>query len=816
MSVDAKSRTEATPQGEGAAEVAKREDLITLTIDGIEVSVPKGTLAIRAAEVVGIDIPRFCDHPLLDPVGACRQCMVEIPDAGNGRGFPKPQASCTIECAPGMVINTHLTSPVAKKAQEGMLELLLINHPLDCPICDKGGECPLQNQSLSHGYGESRYEGIKRTFPKPVNISAQILLDRERCVLCARCTRFSEQISGDPFIALVERGALQQIGTYQEDPYDSYFSGNVIQICPVGALTSVSYRFQARPFDLVSTTTTCENCAAGCELRSDHRHYQVKRRLAGNLPEVNEEWNCDKGRFAFVSARGADRLTTPLVRRDGVLQPSSWHEAIDAAVHGLRAAGQQVGVLPGGRLTMEAAYAYSRFARAVLGTNNIDFRSRPHTGEESQFLAATVAGRTLADSVTYEALENAKRVVLVSFEPEDESPIVFLRLRKAHRKNKLQVVTLAPYASRGSQKLNARVVACVPGTEAQVLGSLKDEGLLDDQTILLVGERANLSQGALTAAAHLAEQTGAKLAWVPRRAGEVGAVEAGCLPNLLPGGRPLADASARVDVATAWDVESLPTAEGLDADAIVAAARSGGLQALVVAGVQPEDFRTPPLVTEALEAAPFVVSIENRRSAVAERADVVFPVALIEEHAGTFLNWEHRRGRVNTVIAHQVAPMTDIRVLAALADALGSDLGFRGSRDALASIDELGTWDGERPALAQAPTAPDQPAGQGDLTLATWRVLLDNSASTDNEIDLMATAPRAVVRTSAATAQAHGLAGAAEATVVWPNGQLTLPLEIVEDMADDVVWVPLNSGTETASALGAVAGDRVRLVGGVA
>ncbi|MDN5570959.1 MAG: 2Fe-2S iron-sulfur cluster-binding protein, partial [Propionibacteriaceae bacterium] len=327
----------------------EKSDLITVFIDGTQVQVPKGTLAIRAAEMIGIDIPRFCDHPLLDPVGACRQCMVEVPDMGNGRGMPKPQASCTLEVAPNMQIQTQVSSEKADKAQKGMLELLLINHPLDCPICDKGGECPLQNQALSHGYGESRYDGVKRTFPKPVSISAQVLLDRERCVLCARCTRFSEQISGDPFIALVERGALQQVGFYEDDPYDSYFSGNVIQICPVGALTSVSYRFQSRPFDLVSTDSTCEHCAGGCQLRVDHRHFQVKRRLAGEAPEVNEEWNCDKGRFAFVSARGEDRITRPLVRGDGVLRVASWPEAVDAAVAGLTAAGSSVGVLTGGR-----------------------------------------------------------------------------------------------------------------------------------------------------------------------------------------------------------------------------------------------------------------------------------------------------------------------------------------------------------------------------------------------------------------------------------------------------------------------------------
>ncbi|MFZ0529510.1 MAG: NADH-quinone oxidoreductase subunit G, partial [Propionicimonas sp.] len=468
-------------------------DLITVTIDGTQVQVPKGTLAIRAAEMIGIAIPRFCDHPLLDPVGACRQCLVEVPDMGNGRGMPKPQASCTLECAPGMQITTQQTSPVAEKAQKGMLEFLLINHPLDCPICDKGGECPLQNQAMTNGRGESRYEGVKRTFPKPVAISAQILLDRERCVLCARCTRFSEQISGDPFIALVERGALQQVGAYADDPYNSYFSGNVVQICPVGALTSAAYRFQSRPFDLVSTDSTCEHCAAGCLLRVDHRHFQVRRRLAGDAPEVNEEWNCDKGRFAFVSARGDDRITRPLIREDGELRVASWPEAIDAAVAGLTAAGSSVGVLTGGRLTLEDAYGYSKFARAVLGTNSIDFRSRPIGAGEAEFLGTQVAGRTLAGSgpapVTYADLENCGRVVLLGLEPEDEAPVIFLRLRKAVRKSKLSVITIAAFASAGSVKLNAELVATAPGAEAAALRGLS----LEPGDVILVGERAALA-----------------------------------------------------------------------------------------------------------------------------------------------------------------------------------------------------------------------------------------------------------------------------------------------------------------------------------
>lgn len=375
----------------------KPVELVTCTIDGQQVSVPKGTLIIRAAESIGTAIPRFCDHPLLDPAGACRECLVEIPDAGNGRGFPKPQPSCTMPVAEGMVVKTQVSSEMARKAQKGMLEFLLINHPLDCPICDKGGECPLQNQAMANGRGESRYDGVKRTYPKPINISAQVLLDRERCVLCQRCTRFADQIAGDPFINLQERGAVSQIGAYQGDDFNSYFSGNVIQICPVGALTSAEYRFRSRPFDLVSTVTTCEHCAAGCQLRTDHRHYEVKRRNAGNLPDVNEEWNCDKGRFAFRYGRGDDRVTTPLVRHNGVLEPASWAEALQTAAAGLTKAGTSVGVLTGGRLPVETCLSWSRFARVVLGTNNVDFRSRPHSAEEAAYLAARVAGHSLEE-----------------------------------------------------------------------------------------------------------------------------------------------------------------------------------------------------------------------------------------------------------------------------------------------------------------------------------------------------------------------------------------------------------------------------------
>ena len=418
-----------------------KTDTVSVTIDGYEISVPKGTLVIRAAEMIGVAIPRFCDHPLLDSIGACRQCLVEI------EGQRKPLASCTTVCTEGMVVKTQLTSAVAEKAQRGVMELLLVNHPLDCPMCDKGGECPLQNQALANGQGESRFLEDKREFPKPVPISAEVLLDRERCISCTRCVRTSEEIAGDDFIEFIERGPGQYIGTAAGKPFNSYFSGNTVQVCPVGALTGAAYRFKARPFDLVSTPSVCEHCAAGCHQRTDHRRGRVLRRLAGDEPLVNEEWNCDKGRWAFAYASQSDRLTTPLVRDEaGVLRPASWVAAYAAAARGLAAARDAVegpsgvGVLTGGRLTLEDAYAYAKFTRVALNTNDIDMRARPHSAEEEQFLAARVAGRDI--EVSYADLEAAPAVLLAGFEPEDESPIVFLRLRKAARKTALRVFSV--------------------------------------------------------------------------------------------------------------------------------------------------------------------------------------------------------------------------------------------------------------------------------------------------------------------------------------------------------------------------------------
>jgi len=783
---------------------AAAEELVTVTIDGVGISVPKGTLVIRAAEQIGIQIPRFCDHPLLEPAGACRQCLVEVTDMGNGRGMPKPAASCTTTVMPGMVVKTQLTSPVADKAQQGVMELLLINHPLDCPVCDKGGECPLQNQAMSNGRADSRFTDTKRTFPKPIAISSQVLLDRERCVLCQRCTRFSEQIAGDPFIDLLERGAQQQVGTSTDTPFQSYFSGNTVQICPVGALTGASYRFRARPFDLMSTPSVCEHCSSGCAQRTDWRRGKVTRRLAGDDPEVNEEWNCDKGRWAFQYLTQPDRLTAPLVRdRTGQLVETSWPQALEAAAEGLARAKQAggVGVLPGGRLTEEDAYAYSKFARVALGTNDIDYRARAGSAEELAFLGALVAGTSPATGgLSFTDLEDARTVLLVGCEPEEESPIVFLRLHRGARSGRTAVHSIAAVASRGLAKLGGELIATVPGAEAAAVRELP-AGLKAALAggVILVGERMAAVPGALSAVAGLAAETGARLGWVPRRAGERGALDAGALPTLLPGGRPITDDAARAEVERIWDAH-VPPAAGRELPAILAAANSDS--ALLVGGVELADLPDPAGAEAALDRAGFVVSLELRRTRVTEYADVVFPVAAAAEKAGRFVTWEGRRRPFDLTLTG-TGQLSDGRVLNALADELDVDLRLPTPAAARAELDRLGIGS-TRVALPDVP-APSRP-NQGGLRLATWRELIDRGSMLDGEPNLAATAKPLRVVLAKQTAADLGVSDGELVTVTVAGQSISAPAELQDNAAPNTVWLPASHADAT---LGAAHGAEV-------
>lgn len=827
---------------------AVTSDLVNVTIDGLNVSVPKGTLIIRAAEQVGIDIPRFCDHPALAPAGACRQCLVDVaspgPD-GNLRAFPKPQASCTMTVTEGMVVNTQHTSEEAERAQKGVMELLLINHPLDCPVCDKGGECPLQNQAMSHGREHSRFVDVKRTFEKPLALSSEILLDRERCILCQRCTRFSKEIAGDAFIDLQNRGTIQQIGTFDEDvlnfdgygpvglaaedesgrAFSSYFSGNTVQICPVGALTSAAYRFRSRPFDLVSSPGISEHDSSGSAIRTDHRRGKIMRRLADLDPVVNEDWISDKDRFAFSWQNQPDRLTRPLVRKDGVLVETSWPDALAAAAAGLKgAAGRTgtpadkkakgVGVLPGGRITMEDAYAYQKFARAVLGTNDVDARHRHGSEEELAFLGSSVAGTGIG--VTFADLEKAPAVLMVGFEPEDEGGVVFLRLHKSLGRQ--HVFSVAPFASRGLDKLGGTLIATAPGDEAKALNSLKGSqaaftALKAQGAVIVVGERLAAAKGGFTAALDLATRTGARLAWIPRRAGERGAVEAGALPTLLPGGRSVAHTASRNAVGKAWGVQEMPRAKGRDTAGIIAAAAAKELDGLVLGGVEASDVTAD--LRRALKSAKFVVSLEVRLSEVASEADVVLPVAPPSEKSGTFVNWEGRLRGFATAI-HTDA-MADHRVLDLLAREMGTDLGT-------ATVDAVNReLAGFEPISTEArPAAPSVAAGSpakveaGHATLATWHLLVDEGALQDGEPHLAGTGRVAVARMSAATAKKLGITQGMVSLTGARRGSIDLPLAITEGMVDGVVWVPSKSPNSwVAEELGLHAGDAVTVKGGV-
>ncbi|MDR0366139.1 MAG: NADH-quinone oxidoreductase subunit G [Bifidobacteriaceae bacterium] len=794
------------------------ETMVTCTIDGIEIDVPKGTLIIRAAEQAGIMIPRFCDHPLLKPVAACRQCLVDVASPfgpeGKLRPFPKPQPACAIEVTPGMVVGTQMTSAAAKEAQEQVAELVLINHPLDCPVCDKGGECPLQNQAMSTGRPVSRFVDKKNTFPKPLSLTPQILLDRERCVLCQRCTRFALQIPGDPFIALQMRGANQQIGTFDADvlgvapvageaadestgdvpavcgePFAGYFAGNIVQICPVGALTSAAYRFRARPFDLVSTASVAEHDANCSAIRIDYRRGVVLRRQAGDDPTLNQEWISDKDRFGFRWQTAPDRLDKPLVRRDGELVEVSWPVAIAAAAEILGQA-KTTAVLPGGRLTLEDAYAYGVFARRVLGTDNVDFRARVSSAEEAQFLAHHVAGS--GAGVSLEELIAAPSVVLAGFEPEEEGGILYLRLREAGTK----VYALAPFASRGVQRLGGKLIRCLPGQEGQWLSELAALGKAGKPelagSVIVVGERLASSPGAFSNALKAAAALDAKLVWMPRRAGERAALEAGLLPGLRLGGRAAQD--------------GLPM--GLDLAGSVAAAAAGEIDTILFGGLEVSDLPDPHLAREAFAKAK-VVALGVRRGAVESFADVILPVAPPQEKAGTFINWEGRVRPFPQVLVSTA--VSDAKVLARLAEALGKPQPIGSVAAVHQALAELKPGAERAPAPAVAPP-PVRPTGAGEAILSTWRMQVDCAAGLDYEPYLAASAPAPLVRMSSELARELGVKDSDPVAVSTKRGQIVLPCKVEATAAANLIHLPAKSpGSWVLETLGVTSGAVVQL-----
>jgi NADH-quinone oxidoreductase subunit G len=782
--------------------VTTHEHLVTLTIDGKEVTVPTGTLIIRAAEQLGIEIPRFCDHPLLEPVGACRQCYVEV------EGQRKLFTSCTTAVAPGMVVRTQNASDVVHEAQVANLEFLLLNHPLDCPICDRGGECPLQDQAMAFGPGESRYREAKRVYRKPLPLSPLVNLDRERCVLCARCTRFCDQISGDRFIELYARGAGQQVAIAAGEDFQSPFSGNTVQICPVGALTSTPYRFAARPFDLASADSVCPHCSAGCNLKVDLRRGEVVRHLSRDNLEVNDAWLCDKGRYASRFPDAPTRVTTPLIRDRG-LEPASFGEVLTMVAGWCE--GARVAILTGGRLMDEDYYALSKLARTVLRTNDLDHR-RSSGAEDAE---AYVAARPM--SVTYRDLEQAETIVVAGLDAEQEVPILHLRLRKAAKRG-AAIWVIGPRVTRLHDVASHVLVA--PGDELAALATFTDASAdvggelgeavaalraAGERGVVVAGERLGGTPGAAAAARAAATATGARFTYVTRRANDRGALRAGVHPDLLPAGRllPTEGVDGEVDEVEAVWGPIMDRDRGRDAIGILKACADREIDVLFLVGVDPlADLPDAALALRALQNTPVTVVQSLELGSLEPFASAFLPAAAFLEKDGHLTDWEGRGQRLRPVRATQGISRPDWEIFAGLAAAMGGDLGFE-TLDEL--HEEMGRLLGPREGVATTPPTPPSAVGVASsegLRLFSYPLLVDEGRLSEGADELKAALEEpAHVEVHVADAARLGLADGDLATVRTAAGEATLPVRVSEAVAPGSVFVPTNQPSLSATTL---------------
>jgi NADH-quinone oxidoreductase subunit G len=776
---------------------------VSITVDGRAVTAQDGELLIDACERNGAYVPRFCYHPRMTPVGMCRMCLVEV-DTGRG---PALQPSCMIPVSADMVVDT--TNDKVAKAQDGILEFLLANHPLDCPVCDKGGECPLQDQTMAYGPGESRWVEEKRHYEKPIPISETVYLDRERCILCDRCTRFADEVAGDPLIHFIDRGANTEVATFPDEPFASYFSGNTVQICPVGALTAKPYRFRARPWDLEEVESTCTDCAVGCRVTVQSSRNQVLRYQGVDSDPVNWSWLCDKGRFGFEAVNSAERLGEPHLRAaDGSLAPARWSDAMAAAVAALSAADpSSVAVLGGSRLTNEAQYAWARLAKGVIGTDHVD--AQLGDGLPAQ-VVASLPGATID-----EVCAPGGTVVYLGPDPKEELPVLHLRLKHAAQRDGVRIVELSP-ARSGLSPYTACSLQYRPGEAAALIdaivsGQVPDGGVAGvpaaevaraaamvreagDGLRVVVG-RPNLAEAAGTIAdAALALRDavpGARFLTALRRSNVRGAIEAGLAPGMLPGRLSLSEGAGVWG--PVWG--STPAAEGLDAIGILEAAAAGRIDVLVLLGADPlVDVADRSLARRAVAGARTVIALDRFLTASTRQADVVLPVSGMAETEGTTTNLE---GRVTTLHQKVTPPGTarsDWMIAAELALRLGGDLG---------ATDAAGLWaelvqhspvhagaghealadpanvDGVVLPLAPAAfAAPERthvaPKGAYELRLVVNRVLYDAGSSISQCASSAGLAPAATVRLSVGDAAPVGIESGAQVVVSSPHGSLTL------------------------------------------
>ncbi|HUF58864.1 MAG TPA: NADH-quinone oxidoreductase subunit NuoG [Actinomycetota bacterium] len=749
---------------------------VTLTIDGKEVTVPTGTLIIRAAERLGIEVPRFCDHPLLRPAGACRQCYVRV------EGQPKLATSCTMTVAPGMMVRTQNSDPEVADAQRANIEFLLLNHPLDCPICDRGGECPLQDQALAYGPGDTRFREAKRVFPKPIPMSPLVGLDRERCILCARCTRFCDEISGDRFLELFARGAGERVAIAAGEDFRSPFSGNTVQICPVGALTSTPYRFAARPFDLTYGDSVCPHCSAGCNMRVDVRRGEVVRHLARDEYDVNDSWLCDKGRYAYRFPDSPERITTPLIRDHG-LEPASFGEVMTKIAGWVD--GARVGVLTGGRLMDEDYYALSKLTRTVFRTNDLDHRRGSGAPEAELVAARTPMG------VTYRDVERAPVILVVGLDAEQEVPILHLRLRKAAAAG-ARIWVVHPRRTRLQDV--ATHILIRPGDEARVFAGgtdpVMDEALealraAGDTPVVLAGERSGAADAAQT---HLLG-SGARFAYVTRRAGDRGALRAGVHPSLLPGGRSLGEAGA---VESRWKT-AIGREAGRDSMGILEACANREIDVLYLVGVDPlRDFPDGALARRALENVPVKIVQSLELGSLEPFADAFLPAAPFLEKEGHVTNWEGRGQRFRRVRDPEGMSLPDWEIFASLGLACGGDLGFE-------TLDELHDEMGELlapleaagPSIERTTTANHGTDGTDGLTLFTYPLLVDEGRLSERADELkaaLAAPPFVEIHPD----DAGDVADGADVVLKTATGEVTLRARVTEHVAQGSVFVPFN------------------------
>ncbi len=623
---------------------------LTVTVDGTDHEVEPGRLVIQACLDNDAYVPHFCWHPRMSSVGMCRQCLVEV----EGPRGPMMVVSCMTPVADGQVVNTKTDG--VKRAQEGVLELLLANHPLDCPVCDKGGECPLQDQAFSHGPGESRYLEEKRHYDKPIPISDLVFLDRERCILCDRCTRFADEVAGDRLIHFVSRGNDTQVMTFPDEPFVSYFSGNTVQICPVGALTAKPYRFKARPWDLEQRESTCTTCSVGCRTIIQSSRDELLRYQGVDSDPVNHGWLCDRGRFNFEAVNSEHRLLDPMVQTDAGLIETTWNAAFDGAASLIREAladrgPDSIAVLGGARGTNEDAFCWAMLADA-LGIARRD-------AQFGDGLPAAVLGLHRA---TIDEAANASTIVLLGPDLKEELPVLYLRLRDAAEKRRSRILEfsaletgLTPYAWKSIR----HQPGAQPGAVAAALADDEIAAQLAAGDVVIVAGRPNLAESAdatMSAVAELLEAVpGTKVLPALRRGNVVGALSVGMAP-------------------------AEPRNDGL---AAITAAAAGKIDLLVLLGADPlNDCPDADVARRALESVRRIISIDTMPSESTQRADVVLAAAAYGEKSGTTTNLE---GRVTT-LAQKVTPPGTVRPDWMIALELAQRLGEFGAGHPLADV----------------------------------------------------------------------------------------------------------------------------------